>query len=736
MAEHPNYVNSQLEANSRRVVNFNRYSGVAETGEASPMSKTLSPKKELPDGNISSVRSKSASSALRSTLPASTKHTTRQVDNFFAESSDASEPSNQITGIPSTESDEVYIRTMESENTSMMYNKFSDLDGGDYHLHHSTLWLLEQATTATSTPPGGKFDGVIFFHSPEKFKKISSRNEDISKTKKSVPSSPKQFSEIQQNPLKGLNLSKSDFDMDLTKSDKHVSPYLQHTVKKSKRLMSAPPSRSLAPEITQPEQSNQQQSKSGKGTERLIRSAVSKSTPDIQKHLPVITTSSIQKEMPKVFGILAADDIEDKNIRNKLKQKEKAEESLYIETPSMRKLDKDYSRAGSPGKIVKPADTALNTSVSTFFFPTSSSPKNTKKYTASDLNFSFQLSEYDAATIKSRQLDKSWQMDPNFVAYHNHLIASIVNPIHAQKRYRFSEDQQATTGQADTGAMATTNSAKSIFQQFQLPSITNKSSNLSHNDPLYKLLIDEIPNVKKSFQLFDELSAIKDFDPLGGEYPTALTDVRIGNKKLSKQKMSSINSVRVSPADLKMLSSFQVLPPAMWVTARIVYFLFLAYFRVVINDEESAPIRNYLSIDTLWSVLGGHFVTDGLSVETVEKKFSWPLLQALLNYPIMFSKALQLIEHGPPDFVLLDSNPPVRNIVRSHQNATDMNSNYSLSAKSLSAGYSNIGSSSVTAQAVQGVKNAISSHRYLFYDKFPISMLAPLRRLVVHVLLF
>jgi hypothetical protein len=31
----------------------------------------------------------------------------------------------------------------------------------------------------------------------------------------------------------------------------------------------------------------------------------------------------------------------------------------------------------------------------------------------------------------------------------------------------------------------------------------------------------------------------------------------------------------------------------------------------------------------------------------VERKFTWPLLQALLHYPIMFSKALLLIEHGP-----------------------------------------------------------------------------------------
>ena len=45
--------------------------------------------------------------------------------------------------------------------------------------------------------------------------------------------------------------------------------------------------------------------------------------------------------------------------------------------------------------------------------------------------------------------------------------------------------------------------------------------------------------------------------------------------------------------------------------------------------------------------LGEHVRTESLSADSVEKKFTWTLLQALLHYPIMFSKALLLIEHGP-----------------------------------------------------------------------------------------
>ena len=44
---------------------------------------------------------------------------------------------------------------------------------------------------------------------------------------------------------------------------------------------------------------------------------------------------------------------------------------------------------------------------------------------------------------------------------------------------------------------------------------------------------------------------------------------------------------------------------------------------------------------------GEHVSADSLSGDSVEKKFTWSLLQALLCYPIMFSKALLLIEHGP-----------------------------------------------------------------------------------------
>ena len=79
-----------------------------------------------------------------------------------------------------------------------------------------------------------------------------------------------------------------------------------------------------------------------------------------------------------------------------------------------------------------------------------------------------------------------------------------------------------------------------------------------------------------------------------------------------------------------MLSSFNVLPPEMWVTARIVYFIFMVsvlavpffkklcapvfkiknfafqvYYQVMIKDDEmSSKIRGCVSIEAIWTALG------------------------------------------------------------------------------------------------------------------------------------
>ena len=66
------------------------------------------------------------------------------------------------------------------------------------------------------------------------------------------------------------------------------------------------------------------------------------------------------------------------------------------------------------------------------------------------------------------------------------------------------------------------------------------------------------------------------------------------------------------------------------------FFSFLSFF-----------VKKITSLRIFYVRLGEHVRAESLSADSVEKKFTWTLLQALLHYPIMFSKALLLIEHGP-----------------------------------------------------------------------------------------
>eukprot|EP01036_Dinobryon_divergens_P023720 gene23720-32102_t len=433
------------------------------------------------------------------------------------------------------ETDEVYLQALTLENSSMQYSNFSEMEGGDYPLHSSTLWLLEQATSAAATAPGAS-DGIIFFHSPKKSNSAKKENQHQQKIGDAVMKSKtySNLSEFDKEPTK--KVFKLDFDFDLSKPTKHVSPYLSHLEKKGtkgRRLMSAPTSRSHY-DLTQPEQSNQNQVRfSNKGIDRMISSAQSltkNDTDDQRQHYlpPVITIASTQKEMPKVFGIVAADDIHDLKVREKNAVKE---ESLYIETPHMLMLANDYSKAGSPNKISKPLETALTASVSSLFYP--ASPNSRQKSPTKNTSFTFDWKESDPVSpiLRSKQLDKSWQMDPNFVSHHTQLIASIVNPAFAEKRYRYSED----TRYASTGGHKALPVSR---QQSYLSTATATVTHLSHSDPLYKLLIDEIPNVRTSFQLFEELSAHRagDSPRLVGDIPQHAKPLpHTTGKKITKQ---------------------------------------------------------------------------------------------------------------------------------------------------------------------------------------------------------
>ena len=545
--DHPNYAISQLEINNRRVVNFNLYSGVASNDRINKSAAASNERSEERTSPVR-VRAKSASiSRMKESFSSPGKIPRTQIDNYiYSNSPNMKKPpmdTNSLIesdeGMTSpfksfhSENEEVYLQALTLENSSMQYSNFSEIEGGDYPLHSSTLWLLEQATSAT-----GISEGVIFFHSPQKIDKLKKENKhDVlsAMTKKSKTYS--NLKDFEKEPTK--KMSKIDFDFDLSKPNKNMSPYLEHLDKKNtkRRLMSAPASRSHN-DLAAPAQSNQnEQGKPGnKGIDRLIRSArsfIKVDTNDQKQHYlpPVITISSTQKEMPKVFGIVAADDIHDLKVRQKNVVKD---ESLPIETPQILKLANDNSKAGAPSKkMSNPLDTALTPSVSSLFFPTS---PNGRLHSPKNMSFSFDWKDSSPVTPISRnkQLDKSWQMDPNFVSHHTQLIASVVNPAFAEKRYRTTEYARGTSAAAASKAQPITR-RQSQLSATAAPTAASVT-HLSHSDPLYKLLIDEIPNVKTSFQFFEELSAHR-----AGDSPRAVGDVLHPAKNLppsSSKKMS------------------------------------------------------------------------------------------------------------------------------------------------------------------------------------------------------
>ena len=554
--EHPNYALSQMEVNNRRVVNFNQYSGIA-ANERIYKSAAASPH-ERSDERTSPVRvrAKSASiSRIKGSFSSPGKIPHTQVDNYIYSNSPKMTKTVDYNSViesddgrtsplkdTTSETEDVYLQALTLENSSMQYSNFAEIEGGDYPLHSSTLWLLEQATSAAATAPGAS-DGIIFFHSPKKSNaaKKDNQQQEIGNSAMNVKKS-KTYSnlfEFDKEPTK--NVSKLDFDFDLSKPTKHVSPYLVHLEKKStkgRRLMSAPTSRSHY-DLAQPEQSNQNQQgkSSNKGSDRMIRSAQTSTKVDIddqkQHYLPpVITIASTQKEMPKVFGIVAADDIHDLKVREKTAVKE---ESFFIETPHMLMLANDYSQAGSPKKISKPLENPLTPSVSSLFFPTS--PSSRQKSPTKNMSFSFDWKESDPASpiLRSKQLDKSWQMDPNFVSHHTQLIASIVNPAFAEKRYRACED---TRSAGVGGQKAQPVPRRQSYHSSTAATATATVTHLSHSDPLYKLLIDEIPNVRTSFQLFEELSVHRagDSPRLAGDIPQHSKPLpHTTGKKITKQ---------------------------------------------------------------------------------------------------------------------------------------------------------------------------------------------------------
>lgn len=189
---------------------------------------------------------------------------------------------------------------------------------------------------------------------------------------------------------------------------------------------------------------------------------------------------------------------------------------------------------------------------------------------------------------KKKEKDHTWRMDTSLVSEGNGLIITIVNPI------------------------LRSSSENNLFQ-----SIPNAKS-----DSLYKILLEQVKNVKRSMHIYSKKQL--DLPPLRSTSSSP--------KKKYRERVKL--TFDISANELELFASFYKLPAAVWVTAKLVYFLIASYFQVLSDVEIPS---------SSWAFLRDRSVT---RIEMLKQDFSWPDLQQLMKQSVTFSNIIDLIEHG------------------------------------------------------------------------------------------
>jgi hypothetical protein len=143
-----------------------------------------------------------------------------------------------------------------------------------------------------------------------------------------------------------------------------------------------------------------------------------------------------------------------------------------------------------------------------------------------------------------------------------------------------------------------------------------------HKDPLYKVLREECEILRRR--------------PFGATQTLPSTDIT----------SASPIADGISTSEIKALRCFTSLPPAVWITTRIVFFLVAAYQECFLGEDGQEALRAGLGMAKIFDVLERQARTDNIRLETVERLYSWPYFQAILTSPRLFVKALKLIEGG------------------------------------------------------------------------------------------
>jgi hypothetical protein len=181
-----------------------------------------------------------------------------------------------------------------------------------------------------------------------------------------------------------------------------------------------------------------------------------------------------------------------------------------------------------------------------------------------------------------------------------------------------------------------------------------------HADPLYRILREEIERLELHEQQQQQrgysgggVTGVTGVRPVSGRPPSGTAASLALTKQLvpglSNYKSRQLGPVICAP-ELKTLGSFLSLPPAVWMTCRLTYFLLLAFYECVALPGRHREFRYQLNLEPLWCGLDQQVRDKQVCMADVEFKYSWPMLQEIVTrYPVLVTRLLHVMEHGLPN---------------------------------------------------------------------------------------
>lgn len=206
--------------------------------------------------------------------------------------------------------------------------------------------------------------------------------------------------------------------------------------------------------------------------------------------------------------------------------------------------------------------------------------------------------------------------------------------------------------------------SEKVVSDYSSESILNNRHPLSSCDPLYRIMREESELVHTRSKIFLV------------EYATSSDEI----KRVEREQVLLASKQLIRAQELETLRRFGTISSDMWIAMRAVYFLFVSYFEIMIQPETSsgevrheypelsksdikrnchlessvpcsdehffAEICPTLNMENLWYLVKMQCKEFDITTANVSLKFSWFLLQALLNFSDEFTCALAYIERG------------------------------------------------------------------------------------------